>query len=803
MTDIFAENAERYWAAGLPAIPLVHREKRPAVGRWQMYAETMPTPDEQEVWLNAFPNGNIGMPMGPASGLVAIDIDTDDPLVLAVLDAILPPSPWQRRGKKGRVQVYRYAGQRTQRVKNSKNEMICEILSKGTQIVLPPSIHPDTQRPYEANVELLSIMGAIPTLPADFDKILRAGLAAAGIEMMSGSANGGKTVGFVPAGARDNQMVWMAGLLARAVLRGERTLIEALGEIEVWLSTFVAKVVGDDISADKARGKVIEFLMKDVRGEKRATLPLGWDNGLTEADKEALGLNLDEEDESWTPDRIMKELAYQFETNTDPSSKGFVNAVKAAVDRMARANGTMTQLDEHRIIAFMSSQSQGTLSRSAIQKELNNLRRGELEGRNHTELAEAVVRYLSEFGEIRFDAGQFWQWRGACWEPRSLETIKKVIATEFGHYDAARKQSDHNQICKLIGTLQSEPLKRFGMRGINFANGFLTEDMQLLDHHPDQGMTYILPYRYLPELTGHMPMFNQFMQDSWGADPDYMDKVSALQEAMGVTLFAAGPVYQRALLLYGKPGSGKSRIPALLRALLPANSTCSIPPQDWADKFLPAQMFGKIYNFAGELSESRMIPGDTFKGIIAGETMTAQFKNQSPFEFEPTTMNVFCSNFLPKTKDTSAGFSRRWLILQFNHKVNPLKKIPGLEELILETEAEAIIAWAVQGYLRVKEQGDYTQPVSHMACVEEMDRGNNTVNYYLSKAPGIKFSPDHHVASSALHKHYWAFCLAMGVPRRASQLDFEKMMIEMQDEFDFLVMREGSDTVYKGIKIEL
>lgn len=101
--------------------------------------------------------------MGPASGLVALDFDTDDPKVIDILDRILPPSPWRRVGSKGFVKIFKYNGERTTRIQ-SPNGMICGILLKGTQIVLPPSIHPDTKRPYTANAHLYDVLGQVPKL---------------------------------------------------------------------------------------------------------------------------------------------------------------------------------------------------------------------------------------------------------------------------------------------------------------------------------------------------------------------------------------------------------------------------------------------------------------------------------------------------------------------------------------------------------------------------------------------------------------------------------------------------------------
>lgn len=205
--SIFNENARLYWGKGYPAIPLVSGQKRPAIQGWQEMANRLPTEEEREIWLATFPNGNIGMPMGPASGLVAIDIDTDDPKVLEVIDGILPPSPWERVGKKGSVRIYRYSVEQTTRIKDANGSTLVEILSQGSQIVLPPSIHPDTQKPYTANCNLYELdPNTIPTLPPNFEKVLREAFKAAGIEVSSGAGHGGFTK-VVPAGARDSKMV--------------------------------------------------------------------------------------------------------------------------------------------------------------------------------------------------------------------------------------------------------------------------------------------------------------------------------------------------------------------------------------------------------------------------------------------------------------------------------------------------------------------------------------------------------------------------------------------------------------------
>lgn len=802
---IFSSEAPKYWAAGLPVIPLMRAEKRPAINRWQLFADTHPNEDEKRVWLETFPDGNIGLPLGPTAGLVAIDIDTDDPKVLAVLDRVLPQTPWVRRGKKGAVRIYKYTGERTSRIKGRDNSMICEVLSKGTQIVLPPSIHPETKAPYVANAPLYDVLGAVPQLPPDVEGLIRSALKDAGIDV--GTAGGGvATTVYVPAGARDSQMVYMAGLFSRAVLRGERTLLGVLGEIATWVENFTEKVIGDELSVEKAQKKVVEFLVKDVTGERRAALPIGWDEGITEEDRARLGLVFSEDDEKWPSEKILNYLAQEFERWPEQSADGRTVAIDVALDRIARAEGAISVLEEERIIRFIQQQSANTLSVASLRKHMSTLRRGDIAGESHQEVAAAAVKFIGKFGELRFFAGNFWQWKGAFWQKVDPSYLMKVIATEFGNYPACRRHSDYNGVLRVMQAEVSGELQKLGIKGLNFANGFLTEDLELVPHNLDHGMTYILPYRYMPEIAGHMPIFEQYLSDSFASDPDYRDKVDALQEMMGASLFGAAPMYQKAFCLFGQPGSGKSVMSTILRGLCPEGSISSVPPHDWGDRFLPAEMYGKVINFAGELSESKSIPGEIFKQIVEGEQITVQYKNQNPFQFRPGTAQIFNSNHLPKTKDSSDGFNRRWLIIEWRHRVPPEKRIPDLAQIVIDYEKEAIVAWAVEGFRRLKSNKDYTLPTSHMALIDQMATDNNSVRYFLTASPRVGKKEDGLVKAATLHGEYWSFCIGIGAAQRVSLQSFVKMMKELQPVYDFEEQFEtnsngAQEVVYKGLEL--
>ena len=113
---------------------------------------------------------NMGLPLGPQSGLVAVDIDTDDEKVIAAILAVLPKSPWQRVGKKGMVLIYRWIDNATARIRDenekSRSSRFCRAARRSS------SHHRSTPRlgkPYWSNVDLIGCSagraGAAPGQP--------------------------------------------------------------------------------------------------------------------------------------------------------------------------------------------------------------------------------------------------------------------------------------------------------------------------------------------------------------------------------------------------------------------------------------------------------------------------------------------------------------------------------------------------------------------------------------------------------------------------------------------------------------
>ena len=134
------DNAIQYLAKGYSVVPLAPKQKGPKIQGWTRFCETLMTPDEAQAFCNK--NNNIGLALGPASGVCAVDIDTDDPEIIKQIEKLIPDSPVKKRGAKGYTAFYKFNGAPSKSVKSLDGQSGVDFLSAGRQTVLPPSIHP-------------------------------------------------------------------------------------------------------------------------------------------------------------------------------------------------------------------------------------------------------------------------------------------------------------------------------------------------------------------------------------------------------------------------------------------------------------------------------------------------------------------------------------------------------------------------------------------------------------------------------------------------------------------------------------
>ena len=147
MKNSFAETALPLLAAGYSPIPILPGTKRPAFAGWQRCCDVPMARHEVKRFAASRTSYGTGVALGRR--LLAIDIDTADETIIAAIRSVVPASPIAKRGRKGRTDFYLdKTGTVRARKFSSDFGMLVEILARGNQTIVPPSLHPDTGLPY-------------------------------------------------------------------------------------------------------------------------------------------------------------------------------------------------------------------------------------------------------------------------------------------------------------------------------------------------------------------------------------------------------------------------------------------------------------------------------------------------------------------------------------------------------------------------------------------------------------------------------------------------------------------------------
>jgi hypothetical protein len=155
MSGLFSVIAPRYREAGFWPRPIRPGTKACKLSGWQRPDPDIPHED-RECWLKTHGDMGIGLLMGSplpdGTRLGALDIDHDNYVALG--EILLRGPPCARRGSKGIVFFVRVRGDLGNpefRIKGEAGETsgkVAECLFFRKLCVIPPTVHPATERPY-------------------------------------------------------------------------------------------------------------------------------------------------------------------------------------------------------------------------------------------------------------------------------------------------------------------------------------------------------------------------------------------------------------------------------------------------------------------------------------------------------------------------------------------------------------------------------------------------------------------------------------------------------------------------------
>lgn len=367
-----------------------------------------------------------------------------------------------------------------------------------------------------------------------------------------------------------------------------------------------------------------------------------------------------------------------------------------------------------------------------------------IEGRNQlmaTELARAVTE-ISPLAQGIDD--QMWSYQEGVWKP-SAHVVRDRVARLMGDiYRPTYVPIAEDIIKSTSPTIVCDPVPNL----INFRNGLLDwRTGELRDHSSDVLSTVQLPIEWNPD--AECPEVEKWLGEAVPAD-----MVELVWELIGYLMMSGNPL-QKAVLLTGHGGNGKGVLIRLVKALLGHESISAVSLHGLSERFMPAQLFGKLANICGDIDAKFVENTADFKKITGDDAIEAERKNRDPFTFVPWAVPLFSANKIPASIDVTKGYFRRWLVIPFPNDFSD-RNDPGFESR-LHNEIEGVAARAIPALRRLMDRGAFELTESAKSAQSEFERRVDQVRYWLDEDEKVCRHESHWTYRTDLYKQYEAW----------------------------------------------
>lgn len=291
---------------------------------------------------------------------------------------------------------------------------------------------------------------------------------------------------------------------------------------------------------------------------------------------------------------------------------------------------------------------------------------------------------------------------------------------------------------------------------VNLNNGFYYIDkMELKAHTPDVIMTTQLPYGYDP--TAKCEVFLKALNHACEGN---IEKMAVIQEFAGYCL-TKGTGIEKALFLIGAAGSGKSTVLKGFITMLGRANYSGLKMDKICDPRFTGVFVDKLANISTEIPKDIRSYEEALKNAISGEDVTVDTKYVESYTRTTGCKFVFAGNDMPRIADTSDGVYRRLLLIDFNNVIDEDDRDGKIKDQIA-LEGAGIFNWALEGFRRLRDNGDFTFSEHIKANVEELKLQNNGIYYFMSEMFEITKSDDDYIWLDDMYQEYLNFCHNIG-----------------------------------------
>lgn len=303
-------------------------------------------------------------------------------------------------------------------------------------------------------------------------------------------------------------------------------------------------------------------------------------------------------------------------------------------------------------------------------------------------------------------SGRLYACHNGVWQNDGKQVIREHAHALMG---PDFSQNIIQELVEQVRATHPRPLSAMGTpkRTVALNNGLLDlETRDLRDLEPEDYALAQVPVDYNP--TADCPHWREFITES--VEPT---RLNAIQEYVGYTLLTGELPFARVLLLVGGGSNGKTTFLNVITELLGPENTTGFSLGDLVhSEYYVAEMHGAIANIDADVTGG-IGYGGMFKKLTGSDRkVSARRPYGEPFDYHPTTKQLYAANEVPDTKVNDDAFFRRWLIIEFPTTFTAPEipcpdKNPALEDDLLD-ELPGILNWALNGLGRLLQQGHFT-----------------------------------------------------------------------------------------------
>lgn len=769
------EEAKRLIKLGLPIIPICPHDhanmspmhiqrckcpgKTPLIKGWQNKSET--TEEELMQWVAQFKTFNIGLPLGEASGFCGIDVDGEkgEEFLLELSGGDLPET-WEFTTGSGRRLLYLIPfGIKTKKFSQNAKEgghQECAILCTGQQTVLPPSIH-HTGKTYqwvegrspwdldcaEAPKWLINLIKVdeepAPKVFYQYEVKPKDILDRIEEEFVEAEFKDD-----IPTEYLNNSAIVKAqkGKTGHTIKVTEELLTREIpeGQRDVTMTAIVGHYCAN---------RELRMLGKDV------IFNICWQHNLKYCkpplDEQAIWDKVNYFFEA----EKMKDAKYQTSKNAKPQFEA--SKMAALVKEELENQGILLHFDQHSKMYYYTTYEKGPWICT-----------------KNTTLINKWIRDIITNPNIGHPS----------WDKQSyVDETRKALEELF---TKAFKDSNDFDIGAHADELSKYIVVNNGM--LDWRNGVL------LPWDPSYKTTISFDVDYDPD--ADCPRWKQYMSE-WLPDPQVR---AVVQEFVGYCLIP-NTKFRKALFLYGKGKNGKSMFLEFLQEFFgPHKATLSYDML--FQRFGPANLKDKLVNIFDDTTVSFVKDTGLIKNLIAGGTISAEFKGRDHFTFTNVARFIFSAQETPKTADHSEAWYDRWIFVKFPNKFRPSNEKKREMQQAMREEKSGIFNWMLEGLRRLMFQDGFSYSHELTITSQEYRAQNDSVAMFVHRMCKVDPLSNTGTPLNMLYKAYCVWAEFDGL-RPLSKRSFAERLLDLGfEKKKGYVDGKSGQTYFQGLFID-